>query len=216
MNRVNDKGEAIDIKTEEVYKIEVAANRYDLLCLEGIAAAFRAYLGKGALPRYAIKNSSEQLLEINVKSETASVRPAVVGCVLRNISFDTASYNSFIDLQDKLHQNICLRRKLCSMGTHDLDKVKFPITYEALPPEDIRFVALKQTEEKDAVQLCKDFMDDQKMKKFVPILDGHDRFPVFLDADRNVLSLPPLINSDRTKISLDTKNVFIELTATDL
>jgi phenylalanyl-tRNA synthetase beta chain len=31
-----------------------------------------------------------------------------------------------------------------------------------------------------------------------------------------VLSLPPIINSDPTKITLDTKNVFIEMTGTDL
>jgi hypothetical protein len=37
MTRVDDKGNAIDITKEEVYKLEVAANRYDLLCIEGIA-----------------------------------------------------------------------------------------------------------------------------------------------------------------------------------
>lgn len=41
-------------------------------------------------------------------------------------------------------------------------------------------------------------------------------YPVFYDAKRTVLSLPPIINSDTTKISLDTKNVFIEVTGTDL
>jgi len=46
MNRVDDKGNAIDIKEEMVYKIEVAANRYDLLCVEGLGDAFKAYLGK--------------------------------------------------------------------------------------------------------------------------------------------------------------------------
>ena len=35
-----------------------------------------------------------------------------------------ASYDSFIDLQDKLHQNLARRRTLASIGTHDLDTVK--------------------------------------------------------------------------------------------
>jgi phenylalanyl-tRNA synthetase beta chain len=39
--------------------------------------------------------------------QTALVRPFVVAAVLRGISFDEAKYASFIDLQDKLHQNIC-------------------------------------------------------------------------------------------------------------
>jgi len=218
MNRVDDKGGNLDISKQIVYKIEVAANRYDLLCLEGIAASFRTYLGLDTLPRYQVKNSvpESELWEIKVKAETAAVRPVVVGCVLRDITFDIKGYNSFIDLQDKLHQNICRRRTLASMGTHDLSKIRGPITYEALPPSEIVFQALKQTEEMDATKLFEIFKNDIKMKKFLPILEGHDRYPVFYDADRNVLSLPPIINSERTKITTETKDVFIEITGTDI
>jgi len=52
-----------------------------------------------------------------------------------------------------LHHNICRRRTLASMGTHDLDKVEGNITYEALPPEEIDFVALKQSESMNAKDL---------------------------------------------------------------
>ena len=219
MNRVSDSGAAIDISQEDVYKIEVAANRYDLLCLEGIAAAFKTYLDIDTLPRYAIKNSvaEDKLHQIIVKPETKDVRPCVVACVLRDIEFDISSYNSFIDLQDKLHQNICRRRTLASMGTHDLDRIaKGPITYEAVAPEDIVFQALKQTESMDANKLFELFSSDVKMKKFLPILQGFEKYPVFFDSERNVLSLPPIINSEKTKITTDTKNVFIEITGTDI
>lgn len=40
-------------------------------------------------------------------------------------------------------------------------------------------------------------------------------YPVILDANRKVCSLPPIINSNLSKITLDTRNVFIEVTATD-
>jgi phenylalanyl-tRNA synthetase beta chain len=36
------------------------------------------------------------------------------------------------------------------------------------------------------------------------------------DSKGDVLSLPPLINSDLTKISINTTDVLIEITATDL
>lgn len=35
------------------------------------------------------------------------------------------------------------------------------------------------------------------------------------DSKRTVCSLPPIINGDHSKITLDTKNVFIEITALD-
>lgn len=124
MTRVDDKGTAIDISKAVVYKLEVAANRYDLLCIEGFSQAIRSYLGLSPIPKISIKNHRQGGLErIIVKPETKEVRPFVVGAILRNIKFDTQSYNSFIDLQDKLHQNICRRRTLGSMGTHDYDKI---------------------------------------------------------------------------------------------
>lgn len=36
-----------------------------------------------------------------------------------------------------------------------------------------------------------------------------------LDSKNTVLSVPPIINGNHSKITLDSKNVFIELTATD-
>jgi len=56
MTRNDADGKAIDISKQIVYKIEVAANRYDLLCLEGISEALRAYLNINKAPRYTIKN----------------------------------------------------------------------------------------------------------------------------------------------------------------
>ena len=217
MTRVDDQGNAIDISKEIVYKLEVAANRYDLLCLEGFSQAIKSYLGISPIPKLSIKNQRADGLEkIIVKQETQAVRPFVVAAVLRNIKFDLQSYNSFIDLQDKLHQNICRRRTLCSMGTHDYDKIQGPITYEARAPKDIVFRALKQTEEMDAAQLFEVLKKDQKLKKYLHIIEDKPKFPVFYDAKGQVLSLPPIINSDATKISIDTKNVFIEMTGTDL
>lgn len=45
MTRLDASGNNIDMSKTVVYKVEVPANRYDLLCLEGLALAFRYYLG---------------------------------------------------------------------------------------------------------------------------------------------------------------------------
>lgn len=54
-----------------------------------------------------------------------------------------------------------------------------------------------------------------RIREFLNIIRDFPKFPVIRDADGHVLSVPPIINSDRTKISINTKNVFIESTATD-
>ena len=60
------------------------------------------------------------------------------------------------------------------------------------------------------------YKSDQKLKHFLHILEGSAVFPVLYDANRTVLSLPPLINGAHSAITLDTTDVFIECTATDL
>jgi phenylalanyl-tRNA synthetase beta chain len=199
---------------EPVYKVEVPANRYDLLSVEGIAVALKCYLGIGELPEYKIKNP-EKLERIVVHPETKEVRPYCVSAIIRNVTFTEESYNSFISLQDLLHQNICRRRKLVAMGTHDYDNMEGPVTYEARKPEDIKFVPLNETKEMDGNEFMAHCKTDKNIKEYLPIIEGKPRYPVFYDKNGVVLSLPPIKNSAATAISLSTKNVFIEITATD-
>lgn len=53
MLRIDKDGSSIDMSKTIVYKIEVPANRYDLLCLEGIATALRSYLQGIPFPIYS-------------------------------------------------------------------------------------------------------------------------------------------------------------------
>ncbi|KAF0978333.1 hypothetical protein FDP41_002848 [Naegleria fowleri] len=208
---------------EVIYKIEIPANRYDLLCEEGLCRALKIFLQKELAPVYSIDNSvvggESKLLKIIVKKETQQVRRYVVGAVLRNITFDEARKKSFMDLQEKLHQNICRKRTLVAIGTHDLDTIKAPFTYEALPPSQIKFAPLGQTQQFTATELFNFIDTDEKQKHLRPylkIIKDSPVYPVIYDSNRQVLSLPPIINSDHSKIKVSTKNVFIECTATDL
>ncbi|XP_024972529.1 phenylalanine--tRNA ligase beta subunit, cytoplasmic isoform X3 [Cynara cardunculus var. scolymus] len=202
---------------EVIYKIDIPANRYDLLCLEGLVQSLRIFCGVDSVPKYTLADISKELmLKMHVKPETSVIRPYVVCAVLRGITFNEARYNSFIDLQDKLHQNICRRRTLVAIGTHDLDTVEGPFTYEALAPSEIEFKPLKQVETFRADKLMEFYKSDLKLKKYLHIIEDSPVFPVIYDRNRTVLSLPPIINGAHSAISLKTKNVFIECTATDL
>jgi len=54
MARIDAAGNNVDLKKTMVYKIEVPANRYDLLCLEGIAMALRCYIHNEKLPVFRV------------------------------------------------------------------------------------------------------------------------------------------------------------------
>ena len=53
------------------------------------------------------------------------------------------------------------------------------------------------------------------MKAYLPIIRDSPVYPVIYDSNGVVLSMPPIINGDHSKITLNTKNVFIEITAVD-
>ncbi|KAL0360099.1 UNVERIFIED_CONTAM: Phenylalanine--tRNA ligase beta subunit, cytoplasmic [Sesamum radiatum] len=199
---------------EVIYKIEVPANRYDLLCLEGLAQALRIFNGLDPIPTYNVARISKgSMLKMHVNSETSKIRPYVVCAVLRGVTFDEARYNSFIDLQDRLHQNICRRRTLVAIGTHDLDTIEGPFTYEALPPPEISFIPLKQTKNFRADELMEFYKSDLKLKKFLHIIENSPVFPVIYD---QLFYLCLQSSMAHSAITLKTKNVFIECTATDL
>merc|ERR1711914_44789 len=121
-------------------------------------------------------------------------------CMYKRYLYETksdlgkASYDSFIDLQDKLHQNLARRRTLASIGTHDLDTVKGPFRYVAREPSNISFLALKQEKEMTAPQLMEVYEKDNFMKQFVPIIKDSDKYPLIVDSNNIICSLPPIIN----------------------
>lgn len=57
---------------------------------------------------------------------------------------------------------------------------------------------------------------DRHLGKYLPIIRDSPVYPIIYDKDDHVLSFPPIINSERSKITLNTRNVFIDLTATDM
>jgi phenylalanyl-tRNA synthetase beta chain len=135
-------------------KIEVPANRSDLLCFEGLARSLNVFRGKESTPTYRVLDVPDDRMEyIVVGKETANVRPFISGAILRGVKFTEASYASFISLQDKLHQNLARQRTLVAIGTHDLDTLQGPFTYEARRPENIRFAPLNEQKEFDGHEL---------------------------------------------------------------
>lgn len=154
-------------------------------------------------------------MRLEVAPEVGPVRPWVVAGVLRGLTFTPERYTSFIELQEKLHQNICRKRSLVSIGTHDLDRIVSPLRYTALPAQGgFRFVPLDRTEEVDGAGMVA-LLEATHLRAYLPLLKGFTSYPVVQDAEGRVCSVPPIINSEHSKIRLETVNVLVEVTALD-
>ena len=210
------KKEGEHLSSEVLYKIEVAANRYDLLCLEGLALALRIFLQKQKMPEIKPLNVlPEEERQLIVYNSVNDVRPVGLCAILRDINFTDETLKGFMDLQDKLHNNICRGRKLVSMGTHDLDTVKGPFYYRALKPEHIHFIPLNREEEVNGDGLMSILKEDPKLGKYLYLLEGKEKYPVMMDSNGVIMSVPPIINSQHTKMTLNTHNVLLDVTGLD-
>ena len=207
-----------ELSTEILYRIEVGANRYDLLCLEGLALALKTYLKKWKFPTFHVKNvlpEDQRILYVS-KSSVKDVRPIGLSAILRGINFTDDKLKAFMELQDKLHNNICRGRKLVSMGTHDLDTVKMPFYYKGIPRKEMKFIPLNHENiVVDGDGLMDLLKDDPKLGKYLYLLDNADKFPCMIDSNNVIMSVPPILNSNNTKMTINTKNVLIDVTGLD-
>lgn len=203
--------EVDDVLHEEdvQYRIEIPANRYDLLCVEGLGMALRAYLGAEQYKDIVVEDGDV------VVHHTAAERPHVACAVVKDVDLGGKRYKSFIEYQDKLHLTIGRNRLLSSVGTHDLSRIQTPVFYKSDVPENIRLVPLNGDREIDGRELGMHFPPGSKINKYVRLVENDEKLTYFEDSRGEVMSLPPVINSEHTKIGSDTKDVFIEVTGTN-
>jgi len=190
----------------EEIKIEIAdVNRPDLLSIEGIARQCKLGLGLiSGLQEYKIKKTN---LKIKAKSKT---RPLIVAAVVKNLKFDNESIKQIVQLQEKLCEIFGRKRKEAALGIYDFDRIKWPVKYEDKEPEKIKFIPLESSQEMTGKEILQKHPTGIAYKH---LLENEKKYPLLYDSKGNVLSMPPIINSNYTgKITQATKNVFIEVT----
>ncbi|MEM4699419.1 MAG: phenylalanine--tRNA ligase subunit beta [Candidatus Nezhaarchaeales archaeon] len=189
--------------------IEVTADRPDMLSVEGIARALRLFLGLEEPKKYEATNGD---VVINVDPSVLKTRPIILSAVIKGVSLNEESVQQLMAFQEKLHLTYCRKRAKAAIGLHDLDAIGRRIIYTALPPSDIRFVPLGERKEMSGDEIVR---YTEKGREFGFLLEGLDKYPLLLDEEGRVLSMPPIINCSLTKITPSTKNLLVEITGTN-
>jgi len=193
-----------EISGKEEIKIEIAdVNRPDLLSIEGIARQCRLGLGLKVRDYKAEKTN----YKIIAKSK---IRPLIVAAVVKNLKFDDSSIKQIVQLQEKLCEIFGRKRKEAALGIYDFDKINWPLSYSDYEPEEIKFTPLEATREMTAPEILNKHPTGIAYKH---LLENEKEYPLLIDAGKEVLSMPPIINSNYSgKITQATKNVFVEVT----
>ena len=204
-------GSDIEYYDDENVKVEFFPNRPDYYSVEGITRTVKGFLGiETGLPNYETTKSG---ISMTVDPELKDIRPYASCCIVEGISIDEDKLKDIMDFQEDLHWVLGRDRKKVAIGIHNLDVLKPPFKYIAAEPSEYSFVALETTDERNLKQIL---MEHKKGKKYAPLIEKFDKYPLIIDSDNNVLSMPPIINGELTKLTEDTVNVLIDVTGTDI
>ncbi|MFH1752203.1 MAG: phenylalanine--tRNA ligase subunit beta [archaeon] len=205
------KGELDGFEKEtQTLKVDVKdTNRPDLWSTEGIARQLKSYLGiKKGLQNFKVKKSS---ITLNVMPSVKKVRPLIAAAIVRNVKITEELLVQLIQLQEKVAMGYGKKREQAAIGLYDLSKIKPPITYLGVNPKKTKFIPLEFSNEL--------FLDEilelhPKGQAFGHLIKDSKVFPLVIDSKKNVLSMPPIINSNNSgKVLPGTKvDLFVEVT----
>ena len=198
-----------DFDDEEI-KVEFFPNRPDNLSVEGVARSFKGFIGQEiGLPDYKVEDSGEY---VEVDAEVAKIRPFIGFAKIDNVDFSGDKLKYVMDFQENLHWVIGRDRKKVAIGIHNADVVEGPFKYIATPKDANAFVPLEKEDEMTPDEIL---TEHDKGKAYAHLIEDFDKYPLILDKDDNVLSMPPIINGELTKLKEDTHNIIVDVTGTD-
>ncbi len=198
-------------------KDEVSASFGDtnlpyLWSTEGISRLLKGVIGKErGIPDIKTNNSK---YEVIVDGSVSQVRPFIVSFAAKGKKIDDYSMKQMIQLQEKLCESFGRKRQKIAIGIYSLNKIKFPVHYKATNPDSIKFVPLdfrRPLTQKEILEM------HPKGKEYSWILKDAKKYPILVDSDDNVLSFPPIINSNETgRVEVGDSDLFFEATGTDI
>jgi len=202
-------GTSVEAATDEKLVVEIFPNRPDMLSVEGFARAYKTFTGiTSGLKEYRVEDSN---IKLTVDDSVKSVRPYIVSAIVKNLPITEEILLSIIQIQESLHGSHGRRRAKVAIGIHDFDKTEPPYEYMAVPAKSLSFVPLDFSEDMTLGEVLE---KHPKGVDYRYILEGKKLLPVVLDKE-GVVSLPPIINADRTRVTGQTANLFIEMTGTN-
>ena len=211
--KITDMGTPIEEVTSSEFSVEVFPNRPDLLSMSNFSRAVNQFNKKARIANFKI-NKPEKNYIVTIEKSVKSVRPHTVCAIVKGLRFNDEKIKEIVDIQEKLHNSIGRKRRKLAIGVYPLDKIKLPIRFIGKNPDNIKFQPLESTREMTGRQILR---GHPAGREYGDIIKDETMFPIFIDANDEILSMPPIINSEKTgRISSKTKDIFIECSGSNL
>jgi phenylalanyl-tRNA synthetase beta chain len=202
-----DIGMELDEVDGDEVKIEITAERTDLITPEGLARAINCYL---ELEKYKEIKVNKGDYVHKIEPTVKKVRAFTKSFVVKGLNFTDDNIKALMWIQEKLHDTYGRKRKKVAIGVYNLNDIKFPVIYTARKPQEIKFIPLGMNQKLDGFKILQKHPTG---RNYAHLLEGQDKFPLQIDNSGQVLSMPPIINSNILgKIDENTTDIFVECT----
>jgi len=203
-------GSDIEDFDDETIKVEFFPNRPDQLSIEGVSRSLKGFISQETgLPEYEVTPSGNKVL---VDKEIENIRPYIAFALIENVKFDGNKLKEIMDFQENLHWVIGRDRKKVAIGIHNLDVIEGDYRYIASKPDENSFIPLEHLKQLRPQEILD---NHEKGSKYAKLISDFDKYPIILDKNDNILSMPPIINGELTKLTDKTKNILVDVTGTD-
>ena len=196
---------------KEKIRVEYNPNRPDFSSDTGIFRSLKGLLNETVgLPLF--RYSSDKLYQITIDPQVKQIRPIILFFVAKKKKVNNFILNQLISMQEDLHNGIARGRKKAAIGIHDLNAIEFPLIYNTRA-QHTSFIPLDQTRPFKLKEILSDL---EVGKKYSSLLKNLHQYPTIADRNNQILSFPPIINSNNTKINDKSNNLLLEITGTNL
>jgi len=203
-------GSDIEDFDDETIKVEFFPNRPDQLSVEGVSRSLKGFISQEiGLPSYTVEKSSEKVF---VDPELRNIRPYIGFTLIENVDFTGNKLKEIMDFQENLHWVIGRDRKKVAIGIHNADCVQGPYKYIATNPDENKFIPLDCENELSPDEILE---RHEKGSKYSHLVSIYDKYPLIIDKNNDILSMPPIINGELTKLTEDAEIILVDVTGTD-
>ncbi|KZX16533.1 phenylalanine--tRNA ligase beta subunit [Methanobrevibacter cuticularis] len=203
-------GSDIEDFDDETIKVEFFPNRPDQLSIEGVSRSLKGFISQEiGLPNYPVEESGQK---VYIDKEIENIRPYIAFALIENVDFTGNKLKEVMDFQENLHWVIGRDRKKVAIGIHNADVINSPYKYIATSPDENSFIPLEHLNALSPKEILE---EHDKGTKYAKLLSKFDKYPLILDKSDNVISMPPIINGELTKLTENTKNIIVDVTGTD-
>ncbi|MHB8361080.1 MAG: hypothetical protein ACYDDC_04665, partial [Thermoplasmataceae archaeon] len=197
-----------EVEIDDEVRIEFNPDRSDLFSFVTLGESIRRYYYENKNDKFlAISNSKIKISNLNKDSNRKYIfhfeaRGKKIGQYFQDL----------IDFHETISENVGRMRKKSAIGLHNMDNMQGPLTYSKVDSKT-SFYAYDSDREGVLREIMK---THPKGTLYSSLSENNGKYLALLDKNGDIISIPPVLNSKKTRIDENSQNFLVDITSSEL